>query len=140
MMPGPSVCEDTTRTELADVPTTKTPSSATPSIGESERQACRQEVSLSVKFLRECQILPVVFTNYRTIYLAVEKPWTGYVKKLIVDSNSRGKIDYFFTYMHRFDIKDESDDVIFQLMQKDARDRKQEGLQNLVIGFHIMKV
>lgn len=49
-------------------------------------------------------------------------------------------IDCFFTYMHRFDIKDESDDVIFQLMQKDARDRKQEGLQNLVIGFHIMKV
>ncbi|KAK3878996.1 hypothetical protein Pcinc_016403 [Petrolisthes cinctipes] len=41
---------------------------------------------------------------------------------------------------YRFDIKDENDDVIFQLMQKDARDRKQEGLQNMVIGFHIMKV
>ncbi|KAK4310570.1 hypothetical protein Pmani_017872 [Petrolisthes manimaculis] len=41
---------------------------------------------------------------------------------------------------YRFDIKDETDDVIFQLMQKDAREHKQEGLQNLVIGFHIMKV
>lgn len=41
---------------------------------------------------------------------------------------------------YRFDIKEESDDVIFQLMQKDSRDRKQEGIQNLVIGFHIMKV
>lgn len=40
----------------------------------------------------------------------------------------------------RFDIKDETDDVIFQLMQKDTRDRKQDGIQNIVIGFHIMKV
>ncbi|XP_050718947.1 calpain-5-like isoform X3 [Eriocheir sinensis] len=40
----------------------------------------------------------------------------------------------------RFDIKEETDDVVFQLMQKDARERKQEGMQNLVIGFHIMRV
>lgn len=40
----------------------------------------------------------------------------------------------------RFDIKEETDDVVFQLMQKDAREKKQEGMQNLVIGFHIMQV
>lgn len=40
----------------------------------------------------------------------------------------------------RFDVKEETDDVVFQLMQKDARERKQEGMQNLVIGFHIMRV
>lgn len=41
---------------------------------------------------------------------------------------------------YRFDVKEETDDVIFQLMQRDAREHKQEGMQNLVIGFHIMKV
>lgn len=41
---------------------------------------------------------------------------------------------------YRFDVREETDDVIFQLMQRDAREHKQEGMQNLVIGFHIMKV
>ncbi|MCL4135333.1 UNVERIFIED_CONTAM: hypothetical protein GTU68_052016 [Idotea baltica] len=40
----------------------------------------------------------------------------------------------------RFDIKDEDDDVIIQLMQRDAREKRKEGALNLVIGFHIMKV
>ncbi|KAK8398222.1 hypothetical protein O3P69_003854 [Scylla paramamosain] len=41
---------------------------------------------------------------------------------------------------YRFDVREETDDIIFQLMQRDAREHKQEGMQNLVIGFHIMKV
>lgn len=41
---------------------------------------------------------------------------------------------------NRFDIKEEDDDVIVQLMQRDARGRRKEGITNLVIGFHIMKV
>ncbi|XP_045132951.1 calpain-5-like isoform X5 [Portunus trituberculatus] len=41
---------------------------------------------------------------------------------------------------YRFDVREETDDVIFQLMQRDAREHKQEGMQNLVIGFHIMRV
>ncbi|XP_076054857.1 calpain-5-like isoform X2 [Oratosquilla oratoria] len=39
-----------------------------------------------------------------------------------------------------FDVKEDTDDVIFQLMQRDAREKRKEGFQNLVIGYHVMKV
>ncbi|RXG55456.1 Calpain-5 [Armadillidium vulgare] len=41
---------------------------------------------------------------------------------------------------YRFDVKEEEDDVLIQLMQRDAREKRKEGVLNLVIGFHIMKV
>ncbi|XP_047739328.1 calpain-5 [Hyalella azteca] len=41
---------------------------------------------------------------------------------------------------YKFDVRDDKEDVIVQLLQKDMRERRSEGVQQLVIGFHIMKV
>ncbi|XP_071534817.1 calpain-5-like isoform X6 [Panulirus ornatus] len=95
---------------------------------------------LSICFLINTKFLSFSKTWYESIFFS---SWTIGVRGHNTD-RAGGCPNHKDTFLrnpqYRFDIKDETDDVIFQLMQKDTRDRKQDGIQSLVIGFHIMKV
>lgn len=95
---------------------------------------------LSICFLINTKFLSFSKTWYESMFFS---SWTIGVRGHNTD-RAGGCPNHKDTFLrnpqYRFDIKDETDDVIFQLMQKDTRDRKQDGIQSLVIGFHIMKV
>ncbi|XP_069981344.1 calpain-5-like isoform X3 [Penaeus vannamei] len=95
---------------------------------------------LSICFLINTKVFSLSKTWHETVFVDA---WTIGIRGHNSDRAGgcpNHKDSFLRNPQYRFDIKEESDDVIFQLMQKDTRDRKQEGLQNLVIGFHIMKV
>lgn len=95
---------------------------------------------LSICFLINTKVFSLSKTWYETTFYGA---WTIGIRGHNAD-RAGGCTNHKETFLrnpqYRFDIKDDNDDVIFQLMQKDARGRKQEGMQNLVIGFHIMKI
>ncbi|XP_042219812.1 calpain-5-like isoform X2 [Homarus americanus] len=95
---------------------------------------------LSICFLINTKVLSFNKTWHETVFYDA---WTIGVSGHNSD-RAGGCLNHKNTFLrnpqYRFDIKDETEDVIFQLMQKDTRDRKQDGIQNLVIGFHVMKV
>nr|AAT77812.1 calpain T [Gecarcinus lateralis] len=95
---------------------------------------------LSICFLINTKFLSFSKTWHETVFF---NGWTIGVRGHNSD-RAGGCPNHKDTFLRnpqfRFDIKEETDDVVFQLMQKDARERKQEGMQNLVIGFHIMRV
>lgn len=69
--------------------------------------------------------------------------WTEGEKGTSLD-RCGGCINHKHSFLHnpqyRFDIDDAEDTVRIYLMQEDKRSQKMEGLQNLAIGFYIMKV
>lgn len=99
-----------------------------------------QFTDLSICFLINTKFLSFSKTWHETTFF---NSWTIGVRGHNAD-RAGGCPNHKETFLrnpqYRFDIKEETDDVIFQLMQRDAREHKQEGMQNLVIGFHIMKV
>ncbi|XP_047474397.1 calpain-5-like isoform X4 [Penaeus chinensis] len=95
---------------------------------------------LSICFLINTKVFSLSKTWHETVFMDA---WTIGIRGHNSDRAGgcpNHKDSFLRNPQYRFDIREESDDVIFQLMQKDTRDRKQEGIQNLVIGFHIMKV
>ncbi|XP_037777130.1 calpain-5-like isoform X2 [Penaeus monodon] len=95
---------------------------------------------LSICFLINTKVFSLSKTWHETVFVDA---WTIGIRGHNSDRAGgcpNHKDSFLRNPQYRFDIREESDDVIFQLMQKDTRDRKQEGIQNLVIGFHIMKV
>ncbi|XP_045614079.1 calpain-5 isoform X2 [Procambarus clarkii] len=95
---------------------------------------------LSICFLINTKLLSFSKTWHESVFYDA---WTIGVRGHNTDRAGgcpNNKDTFLRNPQYRFDIKDEVDDVIFHLMQKDTRDRKQEGMQNLVIGFHVMKV
>ncbi|XP_064113941.1 calpain-5-like isoform X4 [Macrobrachium nipponense] len=95
---------------------------------------------LSICFLINTKVFSLTKTWHETTFYGA---WTIGIRGHNAD-RAGGCTNHKETFLrnpqYRFDIKDDNDDVIFQLMQKDARGQKQEGMQNLVIGFHIMKI
>ncbi|XP_068228200.1 calpain-5-like isoform X3 [Palaemon carinicauda] len=95
---------------------------------------------LSICFLINTKLLSLSKTWHETTFYGA---WTIGIRGHNAD-RAGGCTNHKETFLrnpqYRFDIKEDNDDVIFHLMQKDARGRKQEGMQNLVIGFHIMKI
>ncbi|KAK8746452.1 hypothetical protein OTU49_017024 [Cherax quadricarinatus] len=95
---------------------------------------------LSICFLINTKLLSFSKTWHETVFYDA---WTIGVRGHNTDRAGgcpNNKDTFLRNPQYRFDVKDEVDDVIFHLMQKDTRDRKQEGIQNLVVGFHVMKV
>ncbi|CAL4063652.1 unnamed protein product, partial [Meganyctiphanes norvegica] len=99
-----------------------------------------QFTDLSICFLINTKVLSLSKTWYETVFMGA---WTIGVRGHNSD-RAGGCPNHKETFLrnpqYRFDVKEENEDVILQLMQKDAREKKQEGVQNMVIGFHIMKV